>query len=67
MDMDSQVQDAARSTPDNYVEGYEMTKESVTQPESSNFSFSGSDIIASILVLIGVGAVYMGFSKRRKM
>ncbi len=67
MDMDSQVQDSQQSTPDNYVEGYEMTKESVTQPESSNFSFSGSDIIASILVLIGVGAVYMGFSKRRKM
>jgi cobaltochelatase CobN len=67
MDMDSQVHDSQQSTPDNYVEGYEMTKESVTQPESSNFSFSGSDIIASILVLAAVGAIYMGFWKRRQM
>jgi cobaltochelatase CobN len=67
MDMNSHVQDSQQSTPDNYVEGYEMTKESVTQPVSSNFSFSGSDIIASILVLVGVGAIYMGFWKRRQM
>jgi cobaltochelatase CobN len=66
LDADTPVQDAAKSTPDNYVEGYEMTRESVTQPESSSFSFSGSDIIASILVLAGVGAIYMGFWKRRK-
>ena len=66
-DFSVQGPDVLKSTPDNYVEGYEMTKESVTQPESSSFSFSGSDIIASILVLVGVGAIYMGFWKRRKM
>ncbi|WP_292465457.1 cobaltochelatase subunit CobN [Methanolobus sp.] len=52
---------------DNYVEGYEMTRESVAQPDNSGPSFSGSDIIASVLVLAGVGAVYVGFWKRRKM
>ncbi|MDP2217701.1 MAG: cobaltochelatase subunit CobN [Methanolobus sp.] len=67
MDTNTPVQDSAMSTPDNYIEGYEMTKESVTQPDSSGPSFSGSDIIASVLVLAAVGAIYMGFWKRRKM
>jgi cobaltochelatase CobN len=67
MDTNTPVQDSAMSTPDNYVEGYEMTRESVTTPDNSGPSFSGSDIIASVLVLAGVGAIYMGFWKRRKM
>lgn len=54
-----------RSVPDNFVEGYEMVKEEHAPAQSSNFSFSGSDIIASILVLACVGAVYMGFRRRK--
>lgn len=54
-------------TQDNYIEGYEMTRESVTQPDNSGPSFSGSDIIASVLVLVGVGAIYLGFWKRRNI
>jgi cobaltochelatase CobN len=66
MDTNTPAQDAAMSTPDNYVEGYEMTRESVAQPDNSGPSFSGSDIIASVLVLAGVGAIYMGFVRRKK-
>ena len=55
-------------TQDNYVEGYEMTKESTDQNESnSNPSISGSDVIASLFVLGGVGAIYIGFVRRRKI
>ncbi|TGC11369.1 cobaltochelatase subunit CobN [Methanolobus halotolerans] len=65
-DLDSEASVKSPS-PDNYVEGYEMTKDSTTNPESrSNTSFSGSDVIASILVLAGVGAIYLGFWRRRK-
>lgn len=67
IDSSTPVQDSAMSTPDNYIEGYEMTRESITQPESSGPSFSGSDIIASVLVLAGVGAIYLGFWKRRNI
>ncbi|WP_406661024.1 cobaltochelatase subunit CobN [Methanolobus sp. ZRKC3] len=66
MNMDSQAQDTQQSTPDNYVEGYEMTKESVSEPEASNFSFTGSDILASVFVVGLVGAIYVGFWRRRK-
>ncbi|MDP2217700.1 MAG: cobaltochelatase subunit CobN, partial [Methanolobus sp.] len=52
---------------DNYVEGYEMTRESVTTPENSGPSISGSDIIASVFVMAGVGAIYLGFVRRRKL
>ena len=60
--------DASMRSPsqDNYVEGYEMTKESVTQPDNSGPSISGSDIIASIFVMAGVGAIYLGFMRRKK-
>jgi cobaltochelatase CobN len=68
LDADTPVQDSQNPAPDNYVEGYEMTKETVPNTDSSsNFSFTGSDIIASVLVLAGVGAIYVGFWKRRKL
>ncbi len=67
LDADTPVQDSQKSAPDDYVEGYEMTKESVTNTDSSSsFSFTGSDIIASVLVLAVVGVVYLGFRKRGK-
>jgi cobaltochelatase CobN len=62
LEQDAQLKATAQ---ENYVEGYEMTKDSVTQPDS-NPSVSGSDIIAIVLVLAGVGAIYMGFVRRKK-
>ncbi len=62
-------QEASLRSPnqDNYIEGYEMTKESTVQDTSnSGPSISGSDILASVLVLGGVGAIYMGFVRRRQ-
>ena len=58
---------APRSTPENYVEGYEMTKETVSQPESSSNKFSGSDVVAFLLVAGAVGAVFIGFMRKRRM
>ncbi|AKB84461.1 CobN-like chelatase BtuS for metalloporphyrine salvage [Methanococcoides methylutens MM1] len=55
---------AQQSTPDNYVEGYEMTRES-TPEESSSSSFSGSDIMGALLVLAAVGAISIGLRRRR--
>ncbi|MEA1984823.1 MAG: cobaltochelatase subunit CobN [Euryarchaeota archaeon] len=53
------------SASDNYVEGYEMTKESTSSDSSSSSSFSGADIVGSILVLAAVGAMYAGFRRRK--
>jgi cobaltochelatase CobN len=66
-DYDTLVDDSAKSTPDNYIEGYEMTKESVIPVQSSSFSFSSSDIIASIFVMGVVGVIYLGFWRRKKI
>ncbi len=52
------------STPDNYVEGYEMVKEQSESDESSGMSFSGSDILGSAVVLLAVGAMYLGFRRK---
>jgi cobaltochelatase CobN len=66
-DYDTPVQDSGKSTPDNYIEGYEMTQETVTNTDSTNSpSFSSSDVFASIFVVGAVGAIYLGFWKRRK-
>jgi cobaltochelatase CobN len=56
--------DSAESSSD-YVEGYEMTKENPRNEESGGSSFSGADIVGSILVLAGVGAMYVGFRRRQ--
>jgi cobaltochelatase CobN len=48
-----------------YVEGYEMQDE--IEPESEDagsFSFSGSDILGLIIVILIVGAIYIGFRRR---
>ena len=67
IDSDTPVQDTVRSTPDNYVEGYEMTHESVNNVESATTPpFSSSDIVASVFVVGAVGAIYMGFWRKRK-
>jgi cobaltochelatase CobN len=65
-DYDTPVQDSGTTTQNNYVEGYEMTQESVTPVESSSFSFTGSDILASIFVVGTIGVIYFGFWRRKK-
>jgi cobaltochelatase CobN len=55
-----------QNTPDNYVEGYEMTKESINSEESaSSTSFSGADVLGSLLVVLAVGVIAIGFRKQR--
>ncbi|WP_167879499.1 cobaltochelatase subunit CobN [Methanococcoides sp. NM1] len=50
----------------NYVEGYEMTKESTTsESRSSSPSFSGADILGSVLVVLAVAVITIGFRRRR--
>jgi cobaltochelatase CobN len=56
--------ESAESSSD-YVEGYEMTKEKPRNEESGGSSFSGADIVGSILVLAAVGAMYVGFRRRQ--
>ncbi len=63
-DLSQQAPEAPKSTPENYVEGYEMTTETVTKPESSSTSFSSSDIVAILLVAGAAGAVFLGFRRR---
>jgi cobaltochelatase CobN len=66
-DYDAPVQDSGQSTPDNYVQGYEMTHESATNVDSTNSpSFSSSDVFASVFVVGALGAIYLGFWRRRK-
>jgi cobaltochelatase CobN len=51
-------------TEDNYVEGYEMTKETVSQESESNpYSITGSDILASVFVLALLGVILVGFRR----
>jgi cobalamin biosynthesis Mg chelatase CobN len=67
LDSETPVQDSSMSTPENYIEGYEMTQESVDNVEVSNTpSFTSSDILASIFVVGTVGVIYLGFWRRRK-
>ncbi|SFM94306.1 cobaltochelatase subunit CobN [Methanolobus profundi] len=60
-------EDVAKSTSDSYVEGYEMMKDTPSEETlSSSYAVSGSDIIASVLVIALLGAIYVGFWKRRQ-
>ncbi|OJH49159.1 hypothetical protein MPF_1026 [Methanohalophilus portucalensis FDF-1] len=56
--------ESAESSSD-YVEGYEMTKENPRKDNSGGSSFSGADIVGTILVLAAVGAMYIGFRRRQ--
>ena len=42
-----------------YVEGYEMEKEKAIEPNVESFSFSKVDIVASLFVIAGFGAVFL--------
>ena len=46
-----------------YVEGYEMQYESTQSADTGPMSFSGSDIMGVLIVLLIVGAIYVGFRK----
>ena len=60
-------EDVARSASDDYVEGYEMVKDDQSdEPMASSYAVSGSDILASVFVLALLGAIYVGFWKRRQ-
>ncbi|MDA0524166.1 cobaltochelatase subunit CobN [Methanococcoides alaskense] len=59
------TESSQQNTPDNYVEGYEMTKESTTSDSSSSStSFSGADILGSVLVILAVSVIFIGFRRR---
>ena len=65
-DMDLNPRDVAKSTTDDYVEGYEMTKESIEQkPEPSPMQVSGGDIIGMVLVFSLLGIIFVGFKRRK--
>jgi cobaltochelatase CobN len=67
-DLSKPAPEAPKSTPENYVEGYEMTKETVSQLENnSSPTFSSSDLVAFVLVAVAAGAVFLGFMRKKKM
>ncbi len=66
-DLSQQAPDTPKSPPENYVEGYEMTTETITQPDTSSSTFSGSDIVAVLLVAIASVAMFIGFIRGRKL
>jgi Cobalamin biosynthesis protein CobN and related Mg-chelatases len=41
-----------------------MQKDSTEEPDNSGFSFSGSDIIGILFVVVVAGGIYMGMRKR---
>ncbi|MDD4498687.1 MAG: cobaltochelatase subunit CobN, partial [Methanosarcinaceae archaeon] len=51
----------------NYVEGYEMTKEKIKDKmESESMPFSASDILGMLFLLLLVGAIFVGYGKKRR-
>ncbi|AKB43503.1 cobaltochelatase subunit CobN [Methanosarcina vacuolata] len=58
--------EVSKSTADpDYVEGYEMQKDSADEPEDNGFSFSGSDIFGMLFVVAAIGGIYFGFYKKK--
>jgi len=53
-----------KSSDTDYVEGYEMQKDSTEEPDNSGFSFSGSDIFGILVVVVAAGGIYLGMRKR---
>jgi len=53
-----------KSSDTDYVEGYEMQKDSTEEPDNSGLSFSGSDIIGILFVVVAAGGIYLGMRKR---
>ncbi len=57
--------EAPKSAADPYVEGYEMTKESVEKSDEGGMSFSGADIVGTLFVLVAAGGIYLGMRKKK--
>jgi len=53
-----------KSADSNYVEGYEMQRDPVEE-ESGGMSFSGSDIVGVLFVVVAVGGIYLGMRKKK--
>jgi len=54
-----------KSADSDYVEGYEMQKESAEEKESGGMSFSGADIAGVLFVIVAVGGIYFGFRNKK--
>jgi len=54
-----------KSADSQYVEGYEMQKESAEEKESGGPSFSGADILGVLFVIVAVGGIYLGFRNKK--
>jgi len=48
-----------------YVEGYEMTKETVENKDGGGMSFSGADIFGTLFVVVAAAGIYLGFRKKK--
>ncbi|WP_292373804.1 cobaltochelatase subunit CobN [Methanosarcina sp. UBA411] len=53
-----------KSLDTDYVEGYEMQRDSSEEPDNSGFSFSGSDIFGIFFVVVAAGGIYIGMRKK---
>lgn len=64
-DLNKPAQEVQKAAASNYVEGYEMSKESPNnESTSSGMSFSGADIRVMLFVILSLGAIYLGFWKK---
>ncbi|AKB34941.1 CobN-like chelatase BtuS for metalloporphyrine salvage [Methanosarcina siciliae C2J] len=53
------------SADPDYVEGYEMTQETVENEDGGGMSFSGADILGTLFVLVAAGGIYLGIRKKK--
>jgi cobaltochelatase CobN len=65
IDSQEPAPEVRQSSESDYVEGYEMQKESVEEAETGGMSFSGSDIVGVLFVIVAVGGIYLGFRKKK--
>jgi cobaltochelatase CobN len=66
VDSPESAPDVRQSADSDYVEGYEMQKEDpVNEEENGGLSFSGSDIIGVLFVVVAVGGIYLGMRKKK--
>jgi len=57
---------SADSKADPYVEGYEMQKEKPDYSKEGGFvSFSGSDLLGMLFVVLALGAIFLGLKRRK--
>jgi len=63
-DSSKPIPDIQKSADSDYVEGYEMQKNSAEKPDNSGVSFSGSDIFGILFVVAAAGGIYLGMRKK---